>query len=449
MAVFDGKTHARIVAGAYPASAELAVSPQNKDIKPSSIIGVGNKKQALFGQEIRTPELLKKFWKVYETGGLYSQAIDTYAYAAFANGYRIEGPEAQVQEVEDNFAQFDFDTIGMQGIIQALVYGDSMQEAVATRGNQGKPEEILARDSGTFEILFDPAGTGIIQGYKQTVAERTVQLKPEQIIHLQLIPSGNGYGISLIGRAMDDILRDTKTAEATAEAIDRHGFKKWHVKVGQPGEVVDPTVVDKLSIWFYDLHTKNEFVTTADVDIKDIDESGLEKMEDYSNVSLMRVAAALGVPEELIGLKAGSTDATAVSRIEYFMKTRIASIQRQVARCYTLNYINRIVEPGQVKLVFNDVSEEDELKRAKMISLLVNAYSRLTPETQAIVEQIIPTKWVQSNFNISGELVVPKKETAPVSKPVKMSKADELMDRQMMHLEHKNKLITKLMEDMT
>ncbi len=408
MAVFDGTTQIRISPGKELASSPI-VEPQ-----PKTLIRSGGKKKEFFGEQKRSQQVLKKRWQVYEQGGLYASAIDAYAYSIFANGWRLEGKESSVQEVENNFATFDFDTIGMQGTIQSLVFGDSIQEAANGKGGKsGIPVAIFARDSSTFDWDADEKGT--ITKYYQSMSgdgidnEKKSSIDPKNIVHLQLIPSGDKYGISLIQRAWDEIMRDTRTAEASAEAIDRHGFKKYHVKIGQPGELVKQEVIDNVSDEFEDITTKNEFTTSADVDIKELDEGGLEKIEEYNNISLMRVAAALGLPEEALGIRRGSTDATAVSRMEFWLKTNISAKQRTVARTYTLQYIDRIVPPGEVKLVFNDVSEEDEATRAKWVGGLISSLAQANVEVLPQVFEVFPKTWIQKQFGISGELVNPKK----------------------------------------
>lgn len=385
----------------------LAVN-QNVDVpKPKTLIRSGGKKKKLFSDNgARTPQKLAKWWNIYENGGLYAQAIDMYAFATFANGWYLDGKESFVQEIEDNFAMFDFDTVGMAGIIHSLVFGDSFQEAAPGRRGGAIPVAIMIRDSSTFEI--DDDETGAIRGYTQSITEgvmtKTIKLKPEQIVHLQLISSADKYGISLVGRAYDEIMRDTRTAEASAEAIDRHGFKKYHIAVGQPGELIDQTVIDKVSDEFEDITTKNEFTTNADVSINELDEGGLEKIEDYNNISMMRVCAALGIPEELLGVRRGTTDATAVSRIQAFLQNKISSIQRKIARRYTLDYIDRIVPSGEVKLVFNDVSEEDDLKRATGIANLLGALARSSPEVLPEIFSVFPKEWIQKKFGIKADI---------------------------------------------
>jgi hypothetical protein len=368
------------------------------EAKPKTYVQSGGQKKTFFDEKKRSQDYLLKLWNIYVQGGLYSQAIDAYAYAVLANGWRLEGDQTQVDIITQNFSEFDINSIIFQGIVHSLVLGDGFQEVVYTRGG-GAPIKIVSRQSWSFDI--DADGHGTIKNFVQTLPDMNpVRLKPEQVVHIQLNPSGDLYGISLFGRAYDDIMRDTKTAEATAEAIDRHGFKKWQIKVGQPGIPVKQEVIKDISKQFEVINTKNEFTTPADVDIKDLDEGGLERMEEYSNVSLMRVAAALGVPEEVIGVRRGTTDATAVTRIETWLKTKISYIQQTVSRIYTLQYINRIVPPGSVRFVFNDVSDQDELTRSRIIGTLVTAYGGIKPENVSIVDDVVPRRWVKQLFSI-------------------------------------------------
>jgi Phage portal protein. len=396
-------------------------------LKPKSHIVISTgKRRKLFQEERRTPEILKKWWAIYEKGGLYAQAIDTYALAAFANGYKFVGDEKLVGEVEANFKTFDFDAIGMQAIIHSLIFGDSFQEAVPDQSSGGIPVGILLRDSSSFEILKDDKGR--LQGYTQILKGRSdVKLTPAQIVHLQITPSLDEYGLSLIGRAYDDIMRDAKTAEASATAIDRHGFPKWHIKVGVIGEDVEDEVLEKISQGFEDIETDNEFTSTADVVIEPLNPDGIQGIEEYSNISLMRVAAAMGMPEELLGLRRGSTDATSVSRVETFLRTRIGAIQRVVARSYTLGYIDQIVPPGSVKLVFNDVREGDEFRKAEWIGKLIGSIAHTSPDILPQLLEIFPVEWIQSQFNIDGESDDAAKKNRSKEQTERKSKQDAQM----------------------
>ena len=367
-----------------------------KQPKPKTYIESGSSKREFFSEKARSKELLKKYEIIYNQGGIVTEAINAYPMFLTTNGWRLEGPDNLVKKVAESFEEIDFDAILWDGISDALVYGDAFQEITATR--IGGVSSIVPRLASSFEIQHDAHGT--LLGYTQTVktgsTETKVPLKPEQIVHLQFWKLGGSmYGHSLIHRAYDEIIRDTKTAEATATAIYRHGFKKYHIRVGQEGEIVPQEVLKDVDKEFQDLESKNDFVTPYDMEIKNIDEGGLQKIDLYNDISLLRMAAALGVPEEILGLRRGSTDNTAVTRINTFFK-KISAMQQRVARCYNLNIVNKIVPPHTVKLVFNEVNPENSTLKAEWISTIMKA-------SPADPFAILPQEWIQKQFAINTE----------------------------------------------
>ena len=378
--------------------------------KPKTYIESGSTKREFFSERARAKELLKKYEIIYNQGGIITEAINAYPMFTTANGWQLEGPDNLVKKVADSFDKMDFDAILWDGITDALVYGDAFQEIIPNRA--GGVSSIIPRLASSFEIQHDDHGK--LRGYTQTVTtnrkETKIKLKPEQIVHLQFWKLGGSmYGHSLIHRAYDEIIRDTKTAEATATAIYRHGFKKYHIRVGQEGEIVPQEVLKDVDKEFQDLESKNDFVTPYDMEIKNIDEGGLQKIDLYNDISLMRLATALGVPEEILGMRRGSTDATAVTRVDTFFK-KISAIQKRVARCYSLNIIDKIVPPGAVKLTFNEVNPENSTKKAEWISTIMKS-SRADPFA------VLPQDWIQAQFNIN-----PAKKTKAKASP----KQDEL-----------------------
>lgn len=343
-----------------------------KEPTPRTWISAGGNAKEFFIERQRNREQLTKYRTIYEQGGIFSEAIDTYALFTFANGWRLEGENQNlVDDVWQWLEKFDFDYVMEQGLIDAFVYGDGFQENIFNRGN--KLDRVVARESWSFDIIHDDHG--VINGYKQQIGmfdENEIELEPNQVTHVQIKALGGSvYGVSLIGRALDEIMRDTKTAESSATAVERHGFKKYHIRVGKEGEIVPQDVIQDISKLFQTLETKNEFTTVKDVEIKNIDEGGLEKIDTYNDISIMRACAALGVPEEMLGLRRGSTDATAVSRIQAFYK-KIARIQKRLERIYSHNVIDQYTgQPGAVRLVFNDVDASDEIKVSEFISNII------------------------------------------------------------------------------
>lgn len=362
----------------------------------------GTQNKRLFEPAERTTENLNKWQQIYDQGGIVAEAIDQYPLFVLSKGYRLEGDEVEKQRVQTVLDRINFEDVIWQGILDAAVLGDGFQENVATR--TGNFHSVVPRDGTTFKIEYDDKG--LIQGFTQTVmingGKRTVSLTPDQIVHITLFKTGGRiYGNSLIKRAYDDIRRDIDIIDGGAHAIKRHGFPKYHVKVGREGERVADAAIDGVRKELEDLNSKNEIVTQRDVDMANLDAGGITGLDVFNQVSIQRVCTAIGVPEEVLGLGRGSTEATANVRLQAWYD-KIATIQKQVARIYTREVIDRITgKPGAVKLVFNDVNPQTEASKAAWIAPIMQA-TPLDPY------RTFPLLWIQEQFKID-----PKKYAAP------------------------------------
>lgn len=351
-----------------------------------------------FSKRNRDEELLRKYEIIYNQGGIVTTAIDKYAQYVLAKGWHIEGREEALNDtITDKFIEINFDSICYQGVIDGCVFGDCFQEKVRSR--KGEVLYVLPRSAASFDILHDAYGrvSGYTQTYTDGTQEKQITIDPKFIISFPLFKTGGSiYGRGIIPSAYDDIMRDTKTAEATTEAVDRHGFRKWHAKVGQSGESIPDAVLENVADELEDLTSKNEIVTPYDVDIKVLDNGPLGNVAEINHSSIDRLLSALGMPGELIGLAWGSTEATAKVKLQSFYLT-IASIQQQVARAYSQQLVDDIAgAPGKARLVFNDINPEDEREKAEWISKIMGAVP-LDPYA------ILPRDWVRTQFGIEGE----------------------------------------------
>lgn len=361
---------------------------------PKTYIASGGTEKELFSERKRSAPQLEKYRIIYDQGGIVTEAVNSYPMFITANGWRLEGEEkAEVDMVHDWLTKTKFDSILWAAVVDALVYGDAFQEIILNKDTT--PAYIMPRAGKNFEILHDEHSK--LAGYKQKVIingkEKTANLKPKQIIHLQFWQASETmYGHGLIHRAYDEILRDTKTAEASAEAITRHGYKRYHVKVGLEGEIISKETLKEVDKEFQELETKNEFVTQHDLEILNLDDGGLEKVDAYNDITIMRLSSALGVPEEILGLRRGSTDATAVKRIETFYK-KITAMQNHIAECFNAEIIDRITrKPNTVKLIFNDVDPKGEFDKAKWIAMIMKA----SGDPFAVLSK----DWIKKQFGI-------------------------------------------------
>ena len=342
-------------------------------------------------------------WRqIYQRGGPVKEAVDTYPLFVLSSGWQLvceEGQEGQKDRVQEWLDQphVDLDGIMWQGVLDAVLCGTSFQEIVPTRN--GEIWGVVPRDSASFRIVYDAYGR--ITGYSQVTFEngttrKTTPIAKERILTLTLFPMpGEMYGVSQIGAAYDDIMRDTDMIESITKAVHRHGTPKYQIKLGQPGDSIPEQALKDVRSEFEEIAAKHDFVTGPDCQILPIDTT-LSNLQEYSNLTLTRLATALGVPEEMLGLGRGSTEATANVRIRAFYD-KITTIQQIVARTYSRQVIDKITGvPGAVWIEFNDPNAEDESKKAAWIAAIMTA-SGQNPF------KVMPSAWVQEQFGISPD----------------------------------------------
>lgn len=352
-----------------------------------------------FKGDDRDYEHLIKLGKIYKRGGPVSEAIRTYANLVFSNGFRVEGEDSGLNDgIEEALDDMGLEITGPSVIIDALVYGDAFHEIGYGQGSKKDiPVVLFPRNPESFRIDADKYGK--VSSYTQVIKrdlgnDEEIPLGVDSVFHFSIENLGGSvYGISLIDSAYNDILWDAMISESTAQAIKRHGFPRFHVKVGQSGEDVPEATMRMIDAQFKNLISKQEFVTTADVEISNIDQMGQTNAKLYGEWSTMRLCTALGIPEELLGLGRGSTEATANVKLRAFYD-KISSIQKKFARAFTQQVIDKMTgAPGKCRLVFNEVNPDDEAKLAAWMAQLMSA----TPVDPFAV---LPRKFVQDRLGV-------------------------------------------------
>lgn len=315
----------RMIAGSVSA-------PQPK----TYVVGGASKTWLPFTSDVRNRALLEKYELAYMKDGSVSEAIDTIALFTMMGGFEILSDdataEAQIREFCD---RVDVENIIINVVRDALVYGDAFVENVFSAG--GQPVNLEMVNPKTMQITYDDYGT--VHGYIQTVSlngrQVTTSLDKKLITHFPLKRIGRSpYGISTIGTNYDLIGRMILVDEGIANAIHRHGFPKYHVPVGQLGEIIDKTKMEEVEKIFENINSKNEFVTTRDVEIKNIDTDSFD-IKGMSEYFITKLTAGIGVPEEILGLGRGSTEATAKVRAKAF-EHKVKALQRSIARVFEL-----------------------------------------------------------------------------------------------------------------
>ena len=339
---------------------------------------------------------LQKYWTIYDQGGLVSQAIDSYAIYTTTAGYRIEGPDKdRADEIKKALDRLNITSAATDMVVDLLVLGQCVQEPLFGRGEKKHVPVYLASglECPSHMMRLERDQHGHVSVIKQVdpgaLTHKTIATwKPNEVIYAE--------HPSLIHRAYDDIVRDVKTAEAAAVSVERHGFARYHIRVGGEAGVgiVDDDVIETVSRRFSSLRPGREITTDDGITIQNIDEHALKGLKEVSDWSIERLSAALGVPEEMLGLGRGSTEATARVRMEAFYK-RIPPLQSRIAHIYNTQLLDRYYNtvPGEYVLVWNDASPSDEREKAEYISLLMRA-NPVDPFS------IVSPEWIRSYLGI-------------------------------------------------
>lgn len=366
---------------------------------------------------------MRNLRNIYLQGSYIAEGVDLYPLYAFGAGYELEidedsegdGEKAK-QAVEEALARINFYDVMWQLMVDAEVVRDGIAEIVYGKGLAGTvPVNVVPRPAETFEFNTDLKGR--ILSYTQMCDNRgnTIQpipLKPEQVLHYQFLSrTDSPYGVSIVERVLHDIKRDTKVTEAITAGICLHGTPKWHVKVNSTkpdATSLTPTEFTEVEDQFENFNAKDQFVTEGDVLVEALDTAGVQNVQMYSDVTLHRVVAGLGIPGELLGLRQGTTDATAVSRVGAFLK-KIKSCQRDIESLWNLNIIDKITgQPGLVKLKLNDPSPEDFVQIAAAIAQLRTGGD----------ETVAPWQWCRERLKI------PTNEELGIDEPLPRPKFD-------------------------
>lgn len=322
---------------------------------------------------------IKRFIKAYKRGGPYADMLDAYHLFVLAPGYEFKC-EKEDEPLKNQVIAWcdqehvDLDFIMQQGILSAKLAGDAYQEIILTK--DGKDIwGIVTRDPSMFDKEVDDRDQVLryIQYVPRTggTGEEPNPIEGDRIINLMTdcIP-GSVYGQSIWDRAEDNINQDCDIIESVVKAMHRHGTPKTAWQLGSEENRASDSDIKDFRKEVEEMDAKTDFVVTHDTKPVSMDTQGINNVDVYSNVSLQRLACAMGVPEEMAGLGRGSTEATATVRMDTFLK-RVVAIQQVVARTYSRKLIDRITgQPGKVWIEFNSVKPEDWLKIAEGISKL-------------------------------------------------------------------------------
>ena len=348
--------------------------------KPKTIIstGKGIEKGQVTASSDRTEALLKSYRDYYEGENTVFAAINTTAWNTIMVGYNLisEDDNAKLL-IKEYLSKINLDSTLLDGVIFALVYGDSFIEIV--RNSKGDVTNLKNVDPITMNVLYDKFG--VTTGYQQKIGGKLQAsiLKPEDIIHIKFFSKPSSpYGLSLIEPSKETIDRKVSTDEAITNAFIRHGTPKLLIKVGTPEEIPPTSVFTDIKNELEDITELNELIVPGLIDITAIDEKGVPGVDEIGNIFQTQLVIGMLCPEEALGLGKGSTEATA--KIKEVMYERfIKSIQTKLAYQIRNELINPILEKNRfeintVHIKFNSVTDADEAVKSKWLGNLLRGY---------------------------------------------------------------------------
>ena len=308
-------------------------------------------------------------------------SINITAFNTVMVGYNLISDNAKAKQIIKEFCDKNyFLSLLLENVTYSLIFGDSFTELIYNK--RGIPSTMKISDPKTMIINTDNYGR--ILSYQQVLGGKKLdEIDVKYIAHFKTFDRPDSpYGISLIQASRNTIDRKMRTDKAIANALWRHGFRKWIITIGNKDfpQIPPDTVMKNLEKKFEDINERNEFVIPHLISIQPVDERGVQGIEEYYNYFQSQLVTGMLTLEEALGMGRGSTEATAtVKSIMY--ERMIKSFQLKLSETIEKEIFDRILVPlgfkeGTVKIKFNSVTEQDEALKAKWIAQLLSAYKQ-------------------------------------------------------------------------
>lgn len=363
-------------------------------------------------KEDRDSGILKNYRNIYRKGGVVRTALDSYVQFMLSAGWTLKNDKqdpAQKQIMDLLFGRAcNYNEVVQEVVTDAICIGDGLAVILTGSGSMARvPVGLQHLPAERVKIVVDASMTITRYDLMDMVGGmRTLaSYPPEQVLHLCLFPDGSSrYGVGLMESAIDEIQRDTTTSDSTAAAIRRHGFGIWHARVSSGNDQIEvkPDDVAAVVKSLEKIGARSEIVTSSSVEIVPLNETGQTNITTYNDWSLLRLCTALGIPGELLGVRQGTTDATAVTRIENYYK-KIRTLQKTLSGVVNTQFIDRTLaalgyQPGIVWIEYADPSPEDSLKRAQYVAAIAAAtpgdpFAMMSRTQQQVYLGIDPDEW--------------------------------------------------------
>jgi len=255
----------------------------------------------------------------------------------------------------------------------SIVYGNAVFEKSGMVSNQENIVRLKYMDGRQLEFDVDSKNE-LVKVKQYYESDKSVPFKPDEIVNIRLIPDSDGiHGISLYDRNYDNIKDSLKANEAIVGYVERHAFPKYHIRKTpvRSGTPIPDPVMKNLEKTFEKINSKNEFITDDTVEIVALDKGGKGNLiKEVSDWAMMRIATGFGIPEEMMGMGRGSTEATANVKKE-FLQFTISAMRRVISKQLKTQLLDKQAEAlgmaGSMWLEFPEITQS-EIQKASWLA---------------------------------------------------------------------------------
>jgi SPP1 gp7 family putative phage head morphogenesis protein len=242
-------------------------------------------------------------------------------------------------------------------------------------------EKVVTRNANNIYIDRDEQAN--VKMYNQLVGKmqpgkiKINQIPPDRMAHLKINPLPEGaYGYGIVypnERAIETMVQHIQDH---TKLLSRKAGMPMHVKIGVPGEMTNPSVVQQAKVDLQYMTNSTEWVTDSNVDMKVIDFQGINEniLKGFEN-DLLNVMAGMECPEVLIG-SGQLNEGIAKVQLEGWQR-KIAAIQEQIEFLIEEKIYKPILLKNKfqldVEFSWNLPGEEEINNRVKTITELIKS----------------------------------------------------------------------------
>jgi hypothetical protein len=287
---------------------------------------------SIFRGEARLEASLEDLERFYREDPVAHSAVDMYVELIVGSGYYTVAEDQKAKDVVDGFAErVDMDSLLRESVRSMLIYGDAFVEKV---WSGSRLIDLRLLPSRTVKIKRNEYGG--VEAYIQTARGRTVEFKPDEIMHLRYNPVGtSAYGLSLLYPVVGLLKAKREAVENMGMILARYAAPKiiWRVP-SQPA-------LKQLQSILEGLKPDEDIIIAGDVDFKPVTVDPRARFEFYYEYLDRQIFEGLQAP--LLSWLRNATEASARAMLDT-VDRRVAGMQRYLKRRIEAEVFKPLIE---------------------------------------------------------------------------------------------------------